>query len=159
MKKRAKTLLLVIISILIDQVVKGIIFSCENLNIKLIPGVLKLSYVQNTGGAYGLGADSILVLIGINLLLVIFITRFLVKNYKTLDKNLTTGLLLVLSGGISNLIDRLFRGYVIDYLDLTEVLNFPVFNIADSLIVIGVIIMIVTILINTVKEQETAKKG
>lgn len=159
MKKRIKMLLLVIIPTLIDQIVKGMIISSGDLNVKLIPGILKLSYVQNTGGAYGLGADSILVLIGINLLLVIFITRFLVKNYKTLDKNLKTGLSLVLSGGISNLIDRLFRGYVIDYLDVTEVFNFPVFNIADSLIVIGVIIMIVTILINTVKEQETEKKG
>ena len=89
----------------------------------------------------------------------VFIIKYLVKNHKTLDNNLKIGLLLILSGGISNLIDRLFRGYVIDYLDLTEVLNFPVFNIADSLIVIGAIIMIVTILISTVKEQENAKKG
>lgn len=159
MKKRLKMIALVLIPILIDQIVKKIIISCGDLNIRLIPGVLKLSYVENTGGAYGLGADSILVLIGINLLLVIFITRYLVKSYKTLDKNLTTGLLLVLSGGISNLLDRLFRGYVIDYLDITEILSFPVFNIADSLIVVGVVIMIITILINTVKEQETAKKG
>lgn len=159
MKKRLKMILLVLIPILIDQIVKGIIISHGDLNFRLIPGILKLSYVENTGGAYGLGADSILVLIGINLLLVIFITRYIVKNYKTLDKNLATGLLLILSGGISNLIDRLFRGYVTDYLDVTEMLNFPVFNIADSCIVIGVIIMIITILINTVKEQETAKKG
>ena len=159
MKKRLNMILLVGITILIDQIVKIIIISKGDLNFRLIPGVLKLSYVQNTGAAYGLGADSILVLIGINLLLVIFITRFLVKNYKKLDKNLATGLLLVLSGGISNLIDRLLRGYVVDYLDVTEFLNFPIFNIADSCIVIGVIIMIVTILISTVKEQETIKKG
>ena len=159
MKKRLRMVLLVLIPILSDQIVKRIIVSYGDLNIRLIPGVLKLSYIENTGGAYGLGADSILVLIGINLLLVIFITRYLVKSYKTLYKNLTTGLLLVLSGGISNLIDRLFRGYVIDYLDITETLSFPVFNIADSLIVVGVVIMIVTILINTIKEQETAKKG
>ena len=159
MKKILRMVLLVLIPILIDQIVKRIIISFEDLNIRLIPGVLKLSYVENTGGAYGLGADSILVLIGINLLLVIFITRYLVKNYKILDKKLITGLLLVLSGGISNLLDRLFRGYVIDYLDITEILSFPVFNIADSLIVVGVVIMIITILINTVKEQETAKKG
>lgn len=159
MKKKIRMVLLVVVTILIDQIVKGIIISQGDLNFRIIPGILQLSYVENKGGAYGLGADSILVLIGINLLLVVGITRYLVKNYKVLNKNLTTGLLLVLSGGISNLIDRLFRGYVIDYLDITEILNFPVFNIADSLIVVGAVIMIVTILIDTVREQETAKKG
>ncbi len=159
MKKRLKMIILVLIPILIDQIIKLVIITHGNLNIRLIPGLLKLSYVENTGGAYGLGADSILVLIGVNLLLIIFIIRYLIKNYKTLDINLRTGLLLILSGGTSNLLDRLFRGYVTDYIDINELINFPVFNIADVCIVLGAIIMIITILTSTVKEQENSKKG
>lgn len=159
MKKKLKMILLVLIPILIDQIIKIAIISCGDLNIRLIPGVLKLSYVKNTGGAYGIGSESFLVLTGVNLLLIIYIIKYLVKNYKTLDKNLKIGLLLILSGGISNLIDRLLRGYVTDYIDVTELVDFPVFNIADSFIVIGVIIMMVTIVISTIKEQESIKKG
>ena len=62
---------------------------------------------------------------------------------------------LVLAGGIGNLIDRIFRGYVIDYFDITQLFNYPVFNFADICIVLGVVILFVTILINTVKSQES----
>ena len=159
MKKRLKAVALVLLLVIIDQIVKSLITAQTNINFTLIPGFLKLSYVENTGGAYGLGADSILVLIGIDLFIVIFLIKYLTKNFKTLNEKVTLSLLLILSGGISNLTDRLLRGYVVDYLDINELINFPVFNIADICIVVGAIIMIVTILISTVKEQENIKKG
>lgn len=105
-----------------------------------------------------MGADSILVLIGINILLITFIITILTKS-KKLDDKIKTGLLLILAGGISNLLDRLLRGYVIDYIDINEIINYPVFNIADVSIVCGAIIIIVRILIETVREQENEKKG
>ena len=60
---------------------------------------------------------------------------------------------MILGGGISNLIDRLFRGYVIDYIDINNIFKYPIFNLADIFIVIGVITIVAYIIINTIREQ------
>ena len=62
---------------------------------------------------------------------------------------------LILAGGFANLIDRIVRGYVIDYIDITKLFNYPVFNFADICIVIGVILVFIIIIINTIKSQES----
>ena len=158
MKNRFKIILLILITIILDQVVKAIISIQKMVDFSIIKGFLRITYLENKGGAYGLGAESSLVLIGVNLLIVILVLKYLIKNYKTLENKLRIGLALILSGGISNLIDRLFRGYVIDYININELIKYPVFNIADICIVIGVVIMIISIIISTVKEQENSKK-
>ena len=61
---------------------------------------------------------------------------------------------MIISGGTSNLIDRLFRGHVVDYIDINQIFNYPVFNIADMCIVIGVILLVGYIIIKTIKKQE-----
>lgn len=63
-------------------------------------------------------------------------------------------LLLVLAGGIGNLIDRLFRGYVIDYIDINNLFEFPVFNLADVFIVVGITILIIYVLLDGKRKQE-----
>lgn len=63
---------------------------------------------------------------------------------------------MIISGGLSNLIDRLSRGYVIDYIDINQIFNYPVFNIADICVVIGVILLIGYIIVQTIKRQENA---
>lgn len=146
MKNKIKTFIIILSIIVVDQIIKTIIVAKTNIDFTIIPGVLKLSYVENTGGAYGLGADSILVLIGINILLIVFIATLLIKG-KNLETKIRRGLELVLAGGISNLLDRLLRGYVIDYIDISSLVKYPVFNIADISIVCGVIIIIIAILI------------
>jgi len=159
MKKGVKALVIISLLLLIDQTVKSFIVTENNINLTLIPGWVRLSYIKNSGGAYGLGADNRLILIVINLLLIFFMIKYLVNNFKTMNIEIILSLLLILSGGISNLTDRLLRGYVVDYIDINEFIKFPVFNIADIYIVTGTFIMVVTILISTVKEQENTKKG
>ena len=61
---------------------------------------------------------------------------------------------LILAGGITNLIDRLFRGFVIDYIDINNLFEYPIFNLADICIVIGVIVIMITVIIKTVQSQE-----
>lgn len=63
---------------------------------------------------------------------------------------------MIISGGLSNLIDRLSRGYVVDYIDINQIFNYPVFNIADICVVIGVILLIGYIIVQTIKRQENA---
>lgn len=63
---------------------------------------------------------------------------------------------MIICGGLSNLIDRLSRGYVVDYIDINQIFNYPVFNIADICVVIGVILLIGYIIVQTIKRQENA---
>ena len=63
---------------------------------------------------------------------------------------------MILGGGISNLIDRLFRGFVIDYLDINYLFKYPIFNLADICIVIGVFLIIMSLFFN---KQERGNKG
>ena len=76
------------------------------------------------------------------------------KKYDFDDKA-KLGLSLILAGGIGNVIDRIFRGYVIDYIDISKLFNYPVFNFADICIVVGVILIMLIIIINTIKSQES----
>ena len=73
-----------------------------------------------------------------------------------LNCTINVAISMIIGGGISNLIDRVFRGSVIDYIDINYWLKYPVFNIADVFIVAGVIIVISYLIIKVVKEQEKA---
>ena len=130
MKKRY--FILGIIIILVDQIVKSLMI---NKNIIVIENVLKFTFTRNYGMAFGIGNGALPAVISgiLIILLVIFIAlkRHEIKN--------PLPFVLILSGGISNLIDRIIRGYVIDYI---SAFNFPIFNIADSFIVVGIFIII-----------------
>lgn len=73
---------------------------------------------------------------------------YLIKNYKSTSSMINIFLIMIISGGISNLIDRIFRGYVVDYIDINQIFKYPIFNIADISIVLGVILLIIYIIIN-----------
>lgn len=62
-------------------------------------------------------------------------------------------LCLIISGGVSNLLDRLFRGYVIDYINIEEFFKFPIFNLADIYVVAGWIIFVITTIIFSFKQK------
>lgn len=125
--------------IIIDQLIKYLIKE------KIIP----ISYIKNTGGAFSIGFGQVSIFIVISIIIIIAV--ILIKKFLYKDSNI--GFSLILAGGIGNLIDRTFRGYVIDYIDITKVINFPVFNFADILIVLGVAILIIKIL----KEKKNEK--
>ena len=145
MKKR---LGIIAVGVIVDQILKLIIYNtigASGQTINLIPGILQLTYVENTGAAFGfLNARLFLILLD--------------KKYPLNDKA-KTGLSLIISGGIGNLIDRIFRGFVIDYIDITQIIDYPVFNFADILVVVGVILIIATIIVNTVKSQESINEN
>lgn len=65
-------------------------------------------------------------------------------------------LIMIISGGTSNLTDRIFRGYVVDYIDINQIFKYPIFNMADISIVLGVILLILYIITKTIKKQENA---
>ncbi len=137
-----KLLLFSIIFLLIDQISKGLINLYMNVNesIKLF-NLLSLTYVHNTGAAFSMleGARWLFIILGIIALNVIFI--FFIKDKKLNNLEIITYSLL-LSGIMGNLIDRLLYGYVIDFIDV-NILNFAIFNFADSFMVVGVILLMI----------------
>lgn len=151
-----KNIVKIIVLIFIDQVIKAIICgTMENVenSISVIPNFIQLTYVENTGAAFGMFSGQIL-LIGVDIFLIIFIVKLLLNKKNELVEGTKLGLSMILAGGIANLIDRIFRGHVIDYIDISKVFDYPVFNFADICIVIGVILVIIVIVISTVQKQE-----
>ena len=146
MKEKFKIILIAVISVILDQIVKYLIISKCTLYKKnsVIDGLFNITYVQNRGAAWGILNNNIILLVVITVLALGLICSFIFKesNIKKLDIVLYG---MLLGGIIGNFIDRIFRGYVIDFLDFIIFgYDFPVFNIADMLIVISVGIMIIT---------------
>ena len=127
-----------ILLIVLDQLVKLLL---QNKDITLIPNGIRLTYIENAGTAFSYIQNNIGIIITLNIIILIGIIIFIIIKRAKI-KNLTfLSLILILSGGISNLIDRIVKGYVVDYINI-EFLNFPIFNIADISIVTGIILLI-----------------
>tara|TARA_Y100001968_G_C19052744_1_gene569937 strand:+ start:230 stop:634 length:405 start_codon:yes stop_codon:yes gene_type:complete len=110
----------------------------------IIPNLLSITLVKNKGAAFSLFSDSILILtiisISTSLLLILFIFKYPTKSYWN-----ATGLAFLLGGTIGNGLDRIFKGYVIDFINLLPI-NFPIFNIADISINIAILYFIIDII-------------
>ena len=135
--------ILSLLVIFIDQLVKIIISS----NMKLYESInifnnINITYVQNKGAAFSILNGNILLLIIISFVILYYLYLYILKEKKY--ENIS---ILLIGGIISNLSDRIFRGYVIDFIDIKIFnYNFPIFNIADICIVLGTIFLIIKIL-------------
>lgn len=155
--KKYKIIIFVTVLVLLEQLTKIVILkNRENLPITVINNVFMLSYVENSGVAFGIKVGSIWSFIVINIVILGIIIKFMYSQLQELNNKTIILLSLVLAGGISNLVDRIFRGYVVDFLDITPIINFPVFNFADIMIVVAVFIFGVMMIKNIIKD---GKKG
>lgn len=117
-----------------------------------IPGVIDITYVKNTGAAWGMLSDRTWLLISVTTV-VMLICITLIFKYGTRSKILFWAMILVLAGGIGNMIDRIFRGgAVVDFLHFTFWPEFPVFNLADCAIVLGAGLLVLYFVIDLFKE-------
>ncbi len=121
--------------------------------IDIIPGVLQLLYHENTGAAFGIFQEKRIILVGVTFVMLLALV-FLIVSRKIKEKWIIWGLTLIAGGGIGNLIDRIFRGYVVDYIYFSPI-NFPVFNFGDCCVVVGTILIMYYILFL----EEKRKKG
>ena len=110
-------------------------------SIKVLPNIFHITLVLNKGSAFGLFKEGRLFFIASSVLAIIFILLYIWKH-RIMGPLLSLGLGLILGGAAGNLIDRLRFGYVIDFLDFRV---WPVFNVADSAITVGVAILILKI--------------
>jgi len=150
--------LVCIISIIVDQIIKFIIKANMNIadTINIIPNFFRITFLKNEGAAFSMLSGNRLLFIFITILVLVLFYFFLLKNKKIDNiKQILYGLLL--GGIVGNLIDRIIYGYVIDYLDFNlGEFNYPVFNLADSLIVISVICLII---IGVKEDKNESRRG
>ena len=151
--KKALLIILGIFIILLDQITKAILIGK---NITIIPNILNFTYTENTGVAFGIGSSNLILIIIVNIVVLGIIIKFIKERKEQVNFSILISLILILSGGIGNLIDRIVRGYVIDFIDV-NLFNFPNFNIADISISIG-IISLVFILCNSILKEKKAEE-
>ena len=153
-KKILFIVFIILISICIDQIVKQVIIkNILNSIREIINGVLNFTYVENTGGAYGIGSNNILMFIIINVIIIGILMKFVISKRDEINNALLIAISLIIAGGIGNLIDRIFRGYVIDFIDINPVFKYPVFNIADIFVVTGCIVIAIDLIYRTIKSK------
>lgn len=150
--------ILVILLIAIDQISKFYIVENIGKEIKnIIPNVLNFTYVENRGGAFGVGQNSTMMFVLVNIIILGIIIRFMIIQKDRIDRKTQVILSMILAGGISNLIDRIARGFVLDFIDFSPIISFPVFNIADILIVIGWVSLAIVTAVYYIKNKDGGK--
>lgn len=131
--------------ILLDQLSKQWIVNHIPLNAirKCVPGIFSLTYLRNYGAAFSILQNQQWFFTVITLAVVGAACYYFIKN---INGNFwfLFGLLLIISGGIGNFIDRLRLGYVIDMVHL-DFMNFAIFNVADSYLTVGVVILFIAL--------------
>lgn len=132
-------------------------FDFEGDGFVAIKGILNIVYVENPGAAWGMFGGKTLPLIIMTAVVMAVCIFVLIKVGKK-NPLLFWALSLVISGGLGNLIDRIFRdGYVVDFLQFGFWESYPVFNIADCAIVIGGCLLVLYFVIDLIKDIKTKK--
>ena len=149
---------IVAIGILLDQLTKWLavrflepIDTCP-----LLKDVLHLTYAENRGAAFGMLKDHRWVFISLSTVTIIALILYL---FLYREKNALYGVALsmIVSGGIGNMIDRTALGYVVDFIDF-RLINFAVFNGADSFVCVGAGILVLALVCDIIKEAQENKK-
>jgi signal peptidase II len=156
--------LIAAIVLLLDRLAKWAVASNIALHdsITVIPGLFHLTHVENTGAAFGLFAESsaqwkVGALVSFSVIALVIVSALLWKNSHALSTT-TVGLSLILGGATGNLWDRMMSGHVVDFLDFhVGSYHWPAFNVADSAIVIGAILLVSEIVF--AKSNEAVKSS
>lgn len=148
-------IVIVVIFVTIDQlgkytIVKNFVEASKKI---IIPDFFEITYVKNYGAGFSIMQNQTILLIAISIFAIIVVSFFLIKAKKD-DKLNKCAYLLIIGGTLGNLIDRIRYSYVVDFLDF-YIFNydFPVFNFADCFLTIGCILLIISILVESKRDQ------
>lgn len=139
-------IILSIIFLIVDQITKILVVNSlvPGENIEIIKNIFSIIYTNNTGAAFSilLGKRIFLIVVAV---LIIGVLLYYIKRNKIEKKIDIIALSFIIGGSLGNLIDRIIRGYVIDFISIKiGNYNFPIFNVADILIVIGVFLLLLS---------------
>ena len=142
MKK--KIIIISILCIILDQLSKTLIISNYEVGngFNIIPSFFSITYIKNTGAAWGIFSNGTLLLAVLSMVFLFFAIKY-IYELNNISKLSCISYGMLIGGIIGNLIDRLFRNYVIDFLSFNIFgYNFPIFNIADIFIVVSIILIV-----------------
>ena len=147
---------IVILIILFDQGMKIWVQNAKE--IVVLPGILNFKLSQNHEAAYGIGSNSTIMYVLTNFVILGVIFKFMMTQNEFVDKKLKIFLSFILAGGISNVLERVIRGYVSEFIHWTEKINLPILNIADLFVLIGWIAVVAIFTSFTAKEWKNKKE-
>ena len=159
----ALIVILMLVTVFLDQISKYLVVIYMELgeSVDIIPGIFRFTYIHNEGAAFGSLSDSRWIFMVLSTVAIVGILVYIFWK-KPQNKLLLASLIMIVGGGIGNMIDRIRLGYVIDFLDFCA---FPklwmwVFNVADSFVVVGAGLLILWMVLDTIKDvkAEKAKK-
>ena len=133
-------IVIILAIIIIDQISKIIVQNVSNINIE-----------QN--------ADETMMYIITNLVIIVIITKFMLSQNQFIDSKLKIFLSFIIAGGISNIIDRIFRGYILEWIKIPKIGWLPTFNIADIFVLIGWILVVGNFAYFTAEEWKNKKRN
>lgn len=149
----------------IDQLTKILVSSNMEVyeSIPVIPKVFDITYIHNKGAAFGMLSNHRWVFMVVSTIAIVAMSIYLFRFCKE-GMFFKVGLALVISGGIGNMIDRIFLGYVVDMIEATfiETLfgwSFAIFNVADSFVCVGAGIVIFCLIRDIIKESKKEKEN
>jgi signal peptidase II len=152
-----------ILSLVADQISKILIRGrlAEGESLPFLPGVMHLEHVRNLGAAWGVMSGQRWILIGFT----VFVIGIIVASAREVTqrgKLAALGFGLILGGAVGNLVDRILYGHVTDFFDLDTpfaiLRTFPVFNVADSALTVGVIAMLLSLLFSKAEPTPAESK-
>ena len=147
--------LIIFVGIIIDQLTKWIsaTYLSKIITLPIIKNVIHLTYVENRGAAFGMFANNRWVFMITSTIMIIGLLLYL---YLGLAENrlYEISMAMIISGGIGNMIDRIALGYVVDFIDF-RLINFAVFNGADSFVCVGAGLLILAMVLDMVKEAKS----
>ena len=125
--------------------------------IPLLENALHLTYHTNKGMAFGMLETHRWIFMSVSTVTILALAFLLYSGYVRANKFYTVSLSLIISGGIGNMIDRVFLGYVIDFIDF-RLIDFAIFNGADSFVCVGAGLLIFALIRDVIKEAKNQKK-
>ena len=123
----------------------------------IIENALHLTYHTNKGMAFGMLETHRWIFMSVSTVTILALAFLLYSGYVRANKFYTVSLSLIISGGIGNMIDRVFLGYVIDFIDF-RLIDFAIFNGADSFVCVGAGLLIFALIRDVIKEAKNQKK-
>ena len=151
--------ILAVVLVLIDQLTKILTRNFIELgeSVTFIPGLLDLTYIKNTGAAWSILENHTWLLTALSAVIVLVIAWLMLKHFFTNWVG-TLAAVLIMAGGVGNLIDRCVFKYVTDMIE-TTFMDFPVFNFADCCITVGVVLLVIYVLFFCKDEKKEDKDG
>lgn len=151
------SLLIIALSVFLDQVSKYLVLKNIPMyeNVPVLDGVFHFTYVENKGAAFGMLSDARWVFMVISVVAIAAFIIYLIK-WKPENMLLKVSLSMIIGGGIGNMIDRVMRGSVVDFIEV-EFMQFAIFNVADIFVCVGCGLMMLYVILSEIEESKKKK--